>query len=131
MPSWERTVRRADLSQRAATRAECRGHAVCLSVVDGAPVAIEDVCAHRGTALSDGLVRHGILTCPGHFWRYDLRTGQCVHRPDRVASYECRVVDGWVDVLVPDPTPVLPMREILLAAARGQRASRPPVGRLP
>jgi nitrite reductase/ring-hydroxylating ferredoxin subunit len=120
VPSWERIIRLADLSDRTAVRTECNGHALCLALA----AAVTDVCAHRRTALSGGLVRDGILTCPGHFWRYDLRTGQCLNRPDRVASYECRVVDGWVDVLVPDPAPVLGMRAMLLAAAR----SRPDTG---
>jgi nitrite reductase/ring-hydroxylating ferredoxin subunit len=118
MPSWERIARLADLPDRMAVPAERNGHALCLSLADGSPVAVADGCAHRGTALSGGLVRDGILTCPGHFWRYDLRTGQCINRPDRIASYPCRVVDGWVDVLVPDPAPVLGMRALLLAAAR-------------
>ena len=76
MPSWERIARLADLSDRRAVRAERGGHPLCLSLADGSPVAVADVCAHRSTALSGGLVRDGILTCPGHFWRYDLRTGE-------------------------------------------------------
>ena len=67
-------------------------------------------------------MRDGILTCPGHFWRYDLRTGQCINRPDQIASYRCRVVNGWVDVLVPDPAPVLGIRAMLLATARQRTA---------
>ena len=118
MPSWERIARLADLSDRMALPAERNGHALCLSLADGSPAAVADVCAHRSTTLSGGLVRDGILTCPGHFWRYDLRTGQCINRPDRIASYPCRVVDGWVDVLVPDRAPALGMRALLLAAAR-------------
>lgn len=118
MPSWERIPRLADLSDRAAVRAERHGHALCLSLADGSPVAVTGVCAQRSTALSGGLVRDGILTCPGHFWRYDLRTGQCINRADRIASHPCRVIDGWVDVLVPDLAPVLGMRAMLLAAAR-------------
>jgi nitrite reductase/ring-hydroxylating ferredoxin subunit len=120
MPSWERIIRLADLPDRTAVRAVRNDHGLCLSLADGAPVAVADVCAHRNTALSGGLVRDGILTCPGHFWRYDLRTGQCINRPDRVASYQCRVADGWVDVLVPDPAPVVGIRAMLLAAAGHQ-----------
>ena len=66
MPSWERTARLADLSDRMAVRAERGGHALCLSLAGGSPVAVADVCAHRSTALSGGLLRDVILTCPGH-----------------------------------------------------------------
>jgi nitrite reductase/ring-hydroxylating ferredoxin subunit len=125
VPSWERIARLAELSDRRAVRAERNGHPLCLSLADGVPVAVADACAHRRTPLSGGLVRDGILTCPGHFWRYDLRTGQCINRPDRVASHPCRVVDGWVDVLVPDPAPALGVRAMLLAAARRHPAAGP------
>jgi nitrite reductase/ring-hydroxylating ferredoxin subunit len=120
VPSWERIIRLADLPGRTAVPVVRNGHGLCLSLADESPVAVADVCAHRHTALSGGLVRDGILTCPGHFWRYDLRTGQCINRPDRVATYQCRVVDGWVDVLVPDPAPVVGIRAMLLAAAGHQ-----------
>jgi hypothetical protein len=35
------------------------------------------------------------------------------------------VVDGWVDVLVPDPAPALGVRAMLLAAARRHAAAGP------
>ena len=122
MPSWERAVPLADLSDRDSLRAMCGGFAVCLALADGEPAAVRDVCAHRETALSGGIVRDGILTCPGHFWRYDLRTGQCLGRPDQVVSYPCRVTGEWVEVLIPDPSPAMSMREMLLAAARERNA---------
>jgi nitrite reductase/ring-hydroxylating ferredoxin subunit len=124
MPSWERAVPLADLSGRDPARAVFGDLAVCLVLADGAPFAVRDACAHRETALSGGIVRDGILTCPGHFWRYDLRTGQCLNRPDHVPSYPCRVTGGWVEVLVPDPAPAMSMRQMLLAAARQRDAGR-------
>ena len=123
MPTWERIVQLEELSGRTAVRVERNGHALCLALVGESPVAVTDVCAHRNIALSGGLVRDGILTCPGHFWRYDLRTGQCVNRPDRVATHPCRVSGSWVDVLVPDPEPVLGIRTMLLAAVRREQDS--------
>ena len=42
MPSWERITRLADLSDRSAVPAERHGHALCLSLADGSPVAIAD-----------------------------------------------------------------------------------------
>jgi nitrite reductase/ring-hydroxylating ferredoxin subunit len=117
MPAWMRATPDTALGEDEAVRVELGGRAICLSRVDGRPVAVEDVCAHREVALSDGLVRDGILTCPGHFWRFDLRNGQCVNRSDRIEVFECRVVDDWIELLVPDPPPVLSMRQMLLAAA--------------
>lgn len=45
-------------------------------------VAFKDLCIHRGTALSLGSVKDGILTCAYHGWKYD-RSGACVHIPAR------------------------------------------------
>lgn len=39
-----------------------------------------DLCVHRGSRLSDGLVAKGCLSCPYHGWQYDS-TGRCVHIP--------------------------------------------------
>lgn len=49
------------------------------------PVAMRDICVHRGAALSLGWTRDGRLTCPYHGWQYD-RTGTCVRIPSRPAS---------------------------------------------
>lgn len=51
----------------------------------GGPVAMRDICVHRGAALSLGRIRDGRLTCPYHGWQYD-RTGACVRIPSRPAS---------------------------------------------
>ena len=98
---------------------------IAIFYVDGELRAVENQCLHVGNPLDDGNVADGCLTCPWHGWRYDLRTGQCINRPDRVASHPCRVVDGWVDVLVPDPAPALGVRAMLLAAARRHAAAGP------
>jgi phenylpropionate dioxygenase-like ring-hydroxylating dioxygenase large terminal subunit len=49
------------------------------------PVAMRDICVHRGAALSLGWIRGGRLTCPYHGWQYD-RSGACVRIPSRPAS---------------------------------------------
>ncbi len=117
---WVRVCRLDELDEAAARRFERDGHAICVSLADGQPCAIEDLCPHRDTALSGGLVRDGVVTCPGHFRRFDLRTGRCVGRPwEAVRSYPCSAVDGWVEVDLATARPPLSMREILLAHAHG------------
>lgn len=93
---------------------------VCVVVLaDGGHVAMLDRCPHRDIALSGGIVKDDELVCPGHFWRFDLGTGRRTDLPEQVATlYPTRVVDGWVEALLPMPTPRLPMREWLLEQAR-------------
>lgn len=91
---------------------------VCVIRHDDAILAVLDRCPHRDVALSGGIVKEGHLVCPGHFWRFDLRTGQ---RPDEPSTgllrYDTRVVDGWIEALLADPSPRVSMRELLLNAA--------------
>lgn len=96
---------------------------VCVAAgPDGDPVAMLDRCPHRDIALSDGRVRDGVLTCPGHFWRFDLATGCRVDLPrDRVTRYPTRVVDGWVEAQLPAPEPPPSMRQWLLDQAAKSR----------
>jgi nitrite reductase/ring-hydroxylating ferredoxin subunit len=117
----------SDVPADSAIPVDCAGRQVCLSLVDGVPVAVEDRCPHRQVALSGGLVRDGVVTCPGHFRRFDLRTGRCLHDIDSaVPAYPCRVDDGWVVIDVPPVAPVLSLREQLLAHARSRRTPPAP-----
>lgn len=81
-----------------------------------------DRCPHRDVSLSNGVVRDGALVCPGHFWRFDLATGERTDKPDQIVQlYPTRIADGWVEALVPDPVAPVPMREWLLQRARDGR----------
>lgn len=78
-----------------------------------------DRCPHRDIALSGGLVKDGLLTCPGHFWQFDLTDGHRTDLPEQVATlYPTKVEDGWVWVQLPEEVPPLSMREWLLQQAR-------------
>ena len=86
---------------------------------DGEPVAMLDRCPHRDIALSGGGGRDGLLTCPGHFWRFALEGGVRTDKPDEIVTlYPTRVVDGWVEALLPPVPRPMGMREWLLEQAR-------------
>jgi len=55
---------------------------IVLVRIDGELLALADRCAHRGAALSGGMVVDGTLECPYHGWRYNL-AGDCVKIPAR------------------------------------------------
>ena len=56
---------------------------------DGQFIAMLDRCPHRDIPLSGGLVKAGVLTCPGHFWCFDLETGRSTEPP---AAYHDRLL---------------------------------------
>ncbi len=117
--AWVRVCRADELSETAAVRVISDGRAICMALADGQPSAIDDQCPHRDMALSGGLIRDGVVTCPGHFRRFDLRTGHCIGRPsEAIRSYPCALVDGWVEIDLGTAQPVLSIRELLLAHAR-------------
>jgi nitrite reductase/ring-hydroxylating ferredoxin subunit len=92
--------------------------------VDGELCALEGSCPHRGGRLALGMVRDGVVVCPLHWWRFDLRTGQHVGDPGlRLTRYPVRVVGGTVEVLLPPSPSALPLRERLLAAGRDWKAA--------
>lgn len=45
---------------------------------DGTFRAMEVGCKHQNADLLEGPIRDGVVTCPHHGWRYDLRTGECL-----------------------------------------------------
>ncbi|MEU8003002.1 aromatic ring-hydroxylating dioxygenase subunit alpha [Catellatospora sp. NPDC049111] len=91
----------------------------------GRPVALSDLCVHRGAALSGGWTKDGCIVCPYHGWEYDA-DGQCTKIPAnlpgraipkkaRVDSYPVAEKYGFVWVFMGDlpeserpPIPVWP-----------------------
>ncbi len=61
--------------------------------------AIDDLCPHMAESLAQGAEEAGIVTCPAHGWRFDVRTGKS---PDyegvKVSTYPVEVEDGVVYV---------------------------------
>lgn len=93
------------------------GRAVIVKV-DGAPVAFANRCLHQASELAGGRVLAGRLTCPQHFWRYDLPGGRHIGNRGCLVTFPTEVVDGHVIVELPEPEPAMSMRERLLAHAR-------------
>ena len=44
--------------------------------------AINNTCPHKGGPLGEGRIEEGILICPGHEWRFELKTGWCPQNPE-------------------------------------------------
>lgn len=137
--TWTRVCRVEDVPEGSPVGVELRGEdetgRVCVVRAPDGPRAMLDRCPHRDIRVSGGLVRDGLLTCPGHFWRFDLVDGHRTDEPGQVLSlYPTRVTeDGWVEARLPEPSRPVSMRAWLLEQARGStaapddgRAARPP-----
>lgn len=84
---------------------------------DGAAHALDDLCIHRGTALSLGEVKDNEIMCPYHGWRYNAQ-GACTLIPQRrqdaipakarVASHRCAERYGLIWIALDEPLHELP-----------------------
>jgi nitrite reductase/ring-hydroxylating ferredoxin subunit len=43
--------------------------------------AFHDRCPHAQWPISDGEIIDDILVCPGHGWKFNVTTGQCLNSP--------------------------------------------------
>ena len=109
----------AELEQAGRLRVETPACPVLVALVEGTPYAVQDACRHRQASLATGVIRDGVVTCPSHFFQYDLRTGaRHDNEGEPLPAYPARVVGDRVEVDVPDAAPAPSLREVLLAHAR-------------
>ena len=94
---------------------------IVIARIEGKVIALADRCAHRGAALSKGMLVDNCFECPYHGWRYDTQ-GNCVKIPARnelvavmkpkIPAYHVKESAGMVWVCLDDtPTfdvPVFP-----------------------
>lgn len=64
--------------------------------------AIDNMCPHAGAPLVAGNVENYEVTCPWHYWRFDIRNGQCLTNPyDKIESYSLEIENQklylWMD----------------------------------
>ncbi len=77
------------------------GRELALFHAAGRFYAVDNFCPHRGAPLAAGPVSGTTVECDWHGWRFDLRTGACLNRPDSpVVTYEVVVEDGWLKIRV-------------------------------
>ena len=68
--------------------------------IDGEFYATDNSCPHRGAALSDGSVFGYVVECSSHGWQFDVRNGECLTVTERIKTFEVRVVEGVISVVV-------------------------------
>jgi len=78
---------------------ELAGRRVALFNVGGSFHAIEGTCPHRGGPLGEGFLKGRVVTCPWHFWQFDVVTGAAPDLPEAcLRSFPVKV--SGEDVLV-------------------------------
>lgn len=96
--SWVRVAEDRELSRSLGV--QCQGHAVALFRLEDGISALDDVCSHEYSLLSEGEIWEGEVYCPKHGSRFDIRNGEVRSLPAvaAVRSYEVKVEDGGIYV---------------------------------
>ena len=68
----------AELSRRLPITIESGGRKFCIVESRGELLAYSTVCPHSLGPLGESKVRDGIIECPWHGYRYDIRTRKCI-----------------------------------------------------
>ncbi len=96
---------KSDLSDEEARGFTVGGREVVLCMLDDQVHAVDGICTHEDLPLDGGEVDDGVLECPWHGARYDIRTGRVLALPATrpIAVYPVQVDDeGVVYVDLPE-----------------------------
>jgi nitrite reductase/ring-hydroxylating ferredoxin subunit len=96
-PVWVPTIDESKVRDGAYVAVFPKGLGVLLARLDGDLVAVANKCAHMGCPLEGGKLEGGILTCPCHDWRFDLRSGAFLDAPELgLTTFAVKVEEGKV-----------------------------------
>ena len=102
MTEWIKAADLAPLQQRKKLMVTVAGQDIALFYAGGTVHALSDICIHKQSRLSRGLVFKGKVVCPGHQWAFDLKTGWVDQWAKCQPVYPVKVENGVVYVL-PEP----------------------------
>ncbi|MDE0041667.1 MAG: Rieske (2Fe-2S) protein [Candidatus Poribacteria bacterium] len=86
------------------------GYFIGIHNVDGEYYAIDNVCPHVGGVLHAGKQEGGVIVCPIHEWKFDVKTGKCIWPGEcELATFPLKVRGG--DILVDLDSPSIPPQQ--------------------
>ena len=90
----------SELGNNEAIGVECNGHPIALFKMEDGIYALDDICSHEFSRLSEGDVWDGEVYCPKHGSRFNIKTGGVTGLPafKPVRSYPVKVENGEVVV---------------------------------
>jgi 3-phenylpropionate/trans-cinnamate dioxygenase ferredoxin subunit len=96
-PLWVPTIDDSKVRDGACVPVYPKGVGVLLVRAGGELFALANKCAHMACPLEGGKFEDGIITCPCHDWRFDVRSGQFLDAPElTIETFATKVEDGKV-----------------------------------
>jgi 3-phenylpropionate/trans-cinnamate dioxygenase ferredoxin subunit len=106
-PTFTAVIEAAALRDGEFANHQINGRNILIANIGGAFHCIEDKCSHADSPLSIGRLRNGVILCPLHGARFDIRTGEHLGPPAvrGVMTFPTRVVDGVVEACITHDAP--------------------------
>jgi len=98
--AWKRVADESALAEAETVGVICEGKRIALFRVEGGIYALDDICSHEFSLLSEGEVWEGEVSCAKHGSRFNIRTGAVRGLPATlpVHTYPVRVEGGAIYV---------------------------------
>ncbi|MDE2597345.1 MAG: Rieske (2Fe-2S) protein [Sphingomonadales bacterium] len=104
--NWLSFIAERDFPEEGKATGKLGGWHVLVARTDSGFHAVNDRCTHQAALISTGRVRRGAIMCPLHGARFDMASGRCIGGAYRdLRTFAVRVVDGMIEVAVPDEPP--------------------------
>lgn len=99
---YHRVATTTEVQEQGKKRVDVNGHSILICYSRNQFFAIDNMCSHAAKRLHGGRVCKGWIACPVHGARFDLATGKALNLPavNPIETFEVRVVEDWVEVLV-------------------------------
>ena len=102
---WVRVASKADVPEDGMIGVRVDDHEIALYHLPGGEFrATDNVCTHEYAQLTDGWLEDGVIECPLHAGRFDVRTGKglCAPIETDLPVFELRVEGEDLLVKLPD-----------------------------
>lgn len=76
MPNWMPAIAASEVPEGGCCVVEIAGQSIAIFKIAGVCHALDNTCAHQGGPLGEGVIHGTTVSCPWHFWGYDIRTGK-------------------------------------------------------
>lgn len=102
--TWHIAARTGELQEGEVVGTQVAGQPVALYCIGGEFFATQNICTHAHACMSDGYLEDGVIECPLHQARFDVRTGAVISGPTRVPLLSYPVKREADQLLVDLPT---------------------------
>ncbi|GJL83401.1 MAG: ferredoxin [marine bacterium B5-7] len=81
MANWYKVSHVDEIEEDDVIQVDVDETVLCVYHVDGSFFATDGICTHEHACLTDGFVMDGVIECPLHQGRFDIRTGKALSPP--------------------------------------------------